>query len=494
MRFTRVTLFFIAFIITLGFYQLARHFLAEVEPQTFQATEEVMVDVANLLAELVEDDMGARNFDAADLRRTFEGAHGRVLEARIFEHMKRKVGVNVYLTDSDGIVIFDSDHGRREGEDLRSRLDVALTLAGSYGARSSRDDPSDATSSVFYVAALVGDPSEPLGVLTVYKPQADVLPLVRERRQIIYIACGLIGGGILFLIAVVFLWLFHPIGKITEYARAIERGERPAKPKIGIGREVNTLAHALDSMRDALEGRRYAERYIQTLTHEMKSPLAAIRGAAELLDEEMPVKNRKRFLENIRAEAARSERLINRLLELSAIEGRASLEEAEELDFRSIVARAVDQARAMAEVAGVSLDLQAAEQPLPLRGDAFILRAAVTNLLENAIDFSPRGGRVEIRFETGGGQLVFSIRDRGAGVPDYAREKIFERFYSLRHHSAGRKGTGLGLTLVKETAELHGGSISLEPAEGGGSLVKLSLPLTSGRFNQSLESPPWADP
>ena len=477
MRFTRVTLFFIAFIITLGFYQLALHFLSEVEPQTFQATEEVMVDTANLLAEIVEKEVRDHNFKADQLREAFAGAHGRVLEARIFEHMKRSVGIHAYLTDAKGIVIFDSDGGRREGEDLSSRLDVARTLAGMYGARSSRDHEGDNTTSVLYVGAAVGDPQKPDGVLTIYKPQADVLPLVRERRRIIYTACGLIGGGILFLIGVVFLWLFHPIGKITEYARAIERGERPPKPKIGIGREVNTLAHALDSMRDVLEGRRYAERYIQTLTHEMKSPLAAIRGAAELLDEEMPVDVRKRFLENIRAETARSERLINRLLELAAIEGRASLEKPEELDFHAIIARAIDQARPLAEVAGVMLGDTAAAAPVMLRGDAFILRAAVTNLLENAIDFSPPGSVVEIAVHATGGTVVLTIRDYGPGVPDYAREKIFERFYSLRHLSAKRKGTGLGLTLVRETAELHGGTITLEPADGGGTVAKLVLPL-----------------
>ena len=473
MRFTRVTLFFIACIITFGFYYLARHFLAEVEPQTFQATEEVMVDTANLLAEVVATD----GVKTDELRKAFEAAHGRKIEARIFEHIKRQIGIHAYLTDSKGIVIFDSDAGRREGENYATKRDVARTLAGKYGARSSRDDENDSSTSVLYVGAPVGDPAKPDGVLTVYKPQADVLPLIRERQRIIYTACGLIGGGILFLIGAVFLWLFHPIGKITEYARAIERGERPAKPKIGIGREVNTLARALDSMRDVLEGRRYAERYIQTLTHEMKSPLAAIRGAAELLDEEMPVAVRKRFIENIRAETARSERLINRLLELSAIEGRASLETADEVDFHAIVARAIDQARPLAEVAGVELDDRAESSPVLLRGDSFILRAAVTNLLENAIDFSPRGSAIEIAVEATGGSVVLSIRDHGPGVPDYAREKIFERFYSLRHLSSKRKGTGLGLTLVRETAELHGGTITLEPAAGGGTLASLSLPL-----------------
>jgi len=477
MRFTRVTLFFIAFIITLGFYQLARHFLAEVEPQTFQATEEVLVDTANLLAELVEKDVHENHFQAGELREVFAGAHRRELEARIFAHTKRRIGVQVYLTDSKGIVIFDSDHGRREGEDYLSKRDVALTLAGRYGARSSRNQETDSTTSVLYVGAPVGDPLKPDGVLTVYKAQADVLPLVRERRRIIYTACGLIGGGILFLIGAVFLWLFRPIGKITEYARAIERGERPPKPKIGIGREVNTLARALDSMRDVLEGRRYAERYIQTLTHEMKSPLAAIRGAAELLDEEMPVDVRKRFLENIRAETARSERLINRLLELAAIEGRASLEKPEELDFRTIVSRAIDQARPLAEVAGVAFDEPPASPPIQLRGDAFILRAAVTNLLENAVDFAPRGTAVEISVNSAGSEVVLTIRDHGPGIPDYAREKVFERFYSLRHHTSKRKGTGLGLTLVRETAELHGGTITLQPAEAGGTVATLTLPL-----------------
>ena len=476
MRFTRVTLFFIAFIITLGFYQLARHFLAEVEPQTFQATEEVMVDTANLLAEMVAPAMRDGQFRGEDFRAAFDGAHHRKLDARIFEHVKKNIGMNIYVTDSGGRVLFDSDGGQREGENYSAMRDVKLTLDGKYGARSTRNDKQDAGSSILYVAAPVGDPAKPIGVLTVYKAQQDVRPLITERRRIIYSACGMIGGGILFLIAAVFLWLFRPIGQITEYARAIERGERPSKPRIGIGREVNTLAHALDSMRDVLEGRSYAERYIQTLTHEMKSPLAAIRGAAELLDEEMPVETRQRFLGNIRAETARSERLINRLLELSAIESLTRLETKTEIDFSAVVTAAIDQARPLAEVGRVELEPGLPADPVIVHGDAFILRAAVTNLLENAIDFSPPETVVTISLREEDRRIELTIRDHGPGIPDFARERIFERFYSLRHHSAGRKGTGLGLTLVREAADLHGGTIALDPADGGGTVARLTLP------------------
>jgi two-component system sensor histidine kinase CreC len=227
-------------------------------------------------------------------------------------------------------------------------------------------------------------------------------------------------------------------------------------------------------MREALEGRRYAERYVQTLTHEMKSPLAAIRGAAELLGEDMPPADSHRFLENIRAESGRAERLLNRLLELSALEGRSSLGVGDAVDLVPIVTRAIDQARPPADLASVTLAPCLPNHPVMVRGDAFILRSAVTNLLENAIDFSPAGSAVDIVLQADGG---IAISDRGPGIPEYARQKIFERFYSLKHHAHGRKGTGLGLTLVKEAAELHGGTINLEARPDGGTTARLTLPL-----------------
>jgi signal transduction histidine kinase len=164
-----------------------------------------------------------------------------------------------------------------------------------------------------------------------------------------------------------------------------------------IGASGPVFARALDGMRDALEGRKYAERYIHTLTHEMKSPLAAIRGAAELLDEDMPREASRKFIGNIRAESARTERLINRLLELAAIESRASLDKTSDVNMVDIVRQAVDQVGPLADVADVKLRLDLSNPNIRVRGDAFILRAAVTNLLENAVDFSPSAQAVLAR-------------------------------------------------------------------------------------------------
>jgi len=476
MRFTRVTIFFIALILGLGFYQLARYFLAEVEPQTYLPLEEVMVDTAHVLAEIVEDDLRGKKLDSEALGNAFSDAGKRSFEAQIHNHLKTSVGLGAYLTDAEGIVIFDSE-GTRTGLDYSRFRDVYLTMRGKYGARSTRADPEDSRSSILYVSAPVGDPETPIGVLSVYKPQSDAFSIISHRRNAILWGIGLIGTGVALLITVVFLWLFRPIGNLTDYAHAIGRGERPPLPRLGVGREVNTLSTALESMREALEGRQFAERYIQTLTHEMKSPLAAIRGAAELLEEDMPEADRERFLANIRAEVDRTERSINRLMELAAVESKSRLDQTAEIDVAKVVRRAIDQAGPLADLARVTIEPALPDSSVTVHGDEFILRAAVTNLLENAIDFSPAEAAVEVTLETSDDLVHLHIDDRGPGIPEFAREKIFDRFYSLRHHTSGRKGSGLGLTLVREAAELHGGKISLEEREPQGTRATLELPL-----------------
>lgn len=479
MRLTRITLCIIALIILAGFNLLVKKQLADVEPQLFQATEESMVDSANVLAAFAEKEFTADGFDVRHFQEVMEAAGARKIDARIYSHSKVSIGLDLYVTDAVGKVLFDSGYPDRVGADYSQFRDVYLTLHGKYGARSTRLIESDETSSVLHVAAPIGDPMKPLGVLTVYKKQSDAFPIIRRRVSEIWWGTGLVGGGILFCVIVIFVWQYQPISRLTEYARDIEQGKRRPLPNLGLGKEVNTLARALESMRESLEGRRFAERYVQTLTHEMKSPLAGIRGAAELLHQDgkvMSEEDRHRFLDNISAETLRADRLLGRLLELSVMEGKTKLDATEVIDLRILVTRVIEELNAMAELAGVRLEVQESQTQMMVCGDAFMLKAALTNLLENAIDYSPAGEAVRVSLNSVGDNHCVIIEDHGEGIPEYAKDKVFDRFFSLRHLRTGRKGTGLGLTLVREAAELHLGSVALEAVDPAGTRALLSIP------------------
>lgn len=247
--------------------------------------------------------------------------------------------------------------------------------------------------------------------------------------------------------------------QLTAYAKAIERGERPDLPQI-TGSELKLMRDAYEKMIQSLEERDNVEHYVQTLTHELKSPLSAIRGAAELLREEMPDAQRNRFLNNIQVESNRLHALLDQLLLLVSLEHLSSLEECVEVDFSAIVREACESI----QLSGVGKDVQIHELISPaisVRGDSVLLRMMVSNLLQNAMDFSPVGGVIEVKLKRVSMDLEFSITDEGNGIPEYALRRLFERFYSLPRPQSGRKSSGLGLCFVREAALLHGATIEV---------------------------------
>jgi two-component system sensor histidine kinase CreC len=114
---------------------------------------------------------------------------------------------------------------------------------------------------------------------------------------------------------------------------------------------------------------------------------------------------------------------------------------------------------------------------LQVQGDRFLLHRAVANLLSNAVDFSEPGGEVTIGVVAAGAECRITVRDHGPGIPGYALERVFEKFYSLRRPDSGRKGTGLGLSFVQEIALLHRGRASLRNHPDGGAEAELAVPL-----------------
>jgi two-component system, OmpR family, sensor histidine kinase CreC len=449
----------------------------EIKPAMRSSTEETLVDTANLLAELVAKDLRAGALSQGDLPRVLEAYGKRRLDADIWGVRKESVAHRVYVTDARGIVLLDST-GRDVGRDFSQWNDVFQTLRGQYGARTTNEVQGDERTAVMYVAAAVRDADRIVGVVTVSKPTSSVQPYIeRAQRELLVLASLFVAAG-LAMGALLSWWLSNSIRRLTRYADAVTAGERPAVPTLP-GGELNQLAAALDTMRARLEGKAYVERYVQTLTHELKSPLAAIHGAAELLRQEMSPQQRERFLTNIEVETARLTSLTERLLNLAQVEQRRDLEERVQLKLREAVDELLAGLGSRLAVAGVTAN-NAVPQQMQVVGERFLLRQALSNLLDNAIEFTTSGGRIDIAarpesLPTGAPAVAISVFNEGVPVPDYALSRVTERFYSLPRPGTGRKSTGLGLNFVQEVAQLHGGIFRLTN-EPGGVRAELVLP------------------
>jgi two-component system sensor histidine kinase CreC len=158
--------------------------------------------------------------------------------------------------------------------------------------------------------------------------------------------------------------------------------------------------------------------------------------------------------------------LLERLLHLAALEKQKTLENRESVNLGEMIDRAWDHHALIAAGREVSLQRDLTDE-LVIQGDPWLIELALSNLIQNAIDFAPKGSAIIVRGYRFDSKAVIEIEDRGPGIPDYARERVFERFYSLPRPDTGKKSTGLGLCFVKEVAELHGGSVELSNLESG---------------------------
>lgn len=460
-------------IVALAALLLGRVFVQEVKPGVRQAMEDTLADTANVLAELASDDFLAGRINDGHFAQRVRALRGRDFGARIWGFPKRTASYRVYVTDARGIVVFDSSE-RDLGKDYSRWNDVYLTLRGQYGARSSRSDPNDDASTVMHVAAPIRDGNLVVGALTVAKPNQALEPFI-ARSQGVILRWGFVLMGVALLIGLLAAWwLSRQLGRLTRYANAVTAGERVALPQSA--GEFGTLGRALETMRERLEGKQYVEQYVHALTHELKSPLAAISGSAELLEAPMPEADRARFVATIRAQGERLSQMIEKLLTLAAVEHRQRIEQPEAVDVATLIDEAARHVAPKLAQAHVELLVLTESVGGTVAGDPFLLRQALVNLFENAIDFAPAGSTIDVTTQHLGHNLRVDVADRGPGVPDYAIGRVFERFYSLPRPDGGSRSSGLGLCLVAEVAELHGGIAVLSNRDDGGAVASLELP------------------
>jgi two-component system, OmpR family, sensor histidine kinase CreC len=459
-------------VVLIGFMSIAQWIRGELRDSYSQVVEEMLVDYSHLIAAYAENgNMSEQGF--ASLAQVFDRYKSHHVNAPIFNFVKSGTALDFYVTNEKGVVVFSTiEH--QVGQDFSKWNDVHRTLMGEYGARSTRTDPEDNRTSVYHVAAPITIGGKIVGVATAVKTENSILIFLDRAVSRMFlggffavIALGLLGGLIL-------LWITLPLERLREYAVEVSEGKRGTLPKSNI-KEVKQLGEAFESMRISLEGKRTIEKYTQNLTHEMKSPLTAIKGAAELCLEEMDHLQRRHFLQNIIDEAHRSHNLLEQLLKIAALESKRSLDQMTKVSVLAVLAEA--KSALMGLWKPKNLEITISGEEAWVEGDSFLLFQAMRNVLQNAIEFSENQTRIEVQVSVS--DLVrIRVLDHGVGIPDFAKDRIFEKFYSLERPLTKLKSSGLGLSFVKEVMELHQAHLSVKSpvADGRGTSVLMEFP------------------
>ena len=263
----------------------------------------------------------------------------------------------------------------------------------------------------------------------------------------------------------------RPVRRVANASRQLAAGERPEPlPETGSD-EVKALAAAFNRMAEDLDRSRDAERaFLLSVSHELKTPLSAIRGHGEaLLDGVIAPEEVGKV---VVAESQRLERLVRDLLDLARLNQRVFAVSPQEVDLSELAREAAARHEAEARRVGVSLGADV-NGPAPATADPDRVLQVLANLIENAVRSTPSGGSVSVTSAPG----VVRVADTGPGIAPDDLEHAFDRFYLHDRYAANRKvGTGLGLAIVKQLSEAMGGSVAAESEVGRGTVFTVRLP------------------
>nr|WP_256107071.1 HAMP domain-containing sensor histidine kinase [Streptomyces sp. ODS05-4] len=271
--------------------------------------------------------------------------------------------------------------------------------------------------------------------------------------------------------------VLSPLGRITRTARNVAGADLSRRIELdGPDDELKELADTFDDMLERLERAFTAQqRFVGNASHELRTPLAINRTLLEvhLSDPGAPVELQQ-LGRTLLATNERSEQLVEGLLLLARSDN--EIVERKPVDLAEVATRAVDQTRGEAEARGV--EFRGERAPAVVQGNGVLLERIALNLVQNAVRYNTDDGWVEVVTETGPGQAVLVVSNTGPVVPAYEIDNLFEPFRRLRQERTGSdKGVGLGLSIARSVARAHGGRITAVPRDGGGLVMRVTLPL-----------------
>ncbi|WP_423201995.1 two-component system sensor histidine kinase CreC [Leptospira noguchii] len=453
----------------MGYYYFVDKIEESIRPRYMEAVEESLNDTAHLLASLLERELSQTNDSLEKIsERVFSPimrtTTQKDLNSKIFEITKKKVDLQLYVTNERGIVIYDSEK-LKKGQDYSKKNDVYLTLQGKYGARSSLLFGSEKG---LFIAAPIRNSGKIIGVLTVIKPKKSLIPFIESTRKKFWNLSLYVALSIIILFISILYFLFSPIRKLSEYVSALRFQKRIPFPKISVP-EIRGLGEEMDRLFRELAGKEYVENYVQSMTHEIKSPLSSLLASSELIIENPD--RLESLISNIQLEGKRIQTILEKLLELSSLENQSQLEKTPNLNLQDIVQETV--VSSISEAVRKKIKLKELTETVYVEGNSFFLGMALRNLVQNALDFSNSDSEITVRCGKENGFPFLEVEDSGPGIPSYALERIFEKFYSLPRPDTGRKSSGLGLAFVREIAKLHDADLEVKNGTSIGVVARI---------------------
>jgi two-component system sensor histidine kinase GlrK len=284
---------------------------------------------------------------------------------------------------------------------------------------------------------------------------------------------------VVFLVIGFSILITRPIRQIDAAIRRLGGGQLRVPVAVNGPQDLEQLGVRLEWMRrELLDVEQQKNRFLRQVSHELKTPLTALREGAELLSEEAVGKltpEQREIAEILRHNSVQLQKLIEDLLSFGASQFRKVTVDLGPVDIREVIGRVAEDQRLAIRARGLTLDIAAADVMIP--ADSEKLRVVLDNLLSNAVKFSPPGGVIGLAARFDGDALELDVTDQGPGIPPEERARIFDPFYQGSQAGAGPvSGTGIGLSVVKEYVFAHGGSVEVLDSQQGAHL-RIRLPL-----------------
>ena len=453
---------------------------SSIETSYLHSTEEGMIDTAAVVSELYARLYGQFGADSekvgAELSRVYSNLNETYeIKARLFGFTRAEVDTRLLVYDPAGHVIFDTN-GLATNQDFSQSEDVRRALNGRYGSRWELDKRHQRVNIYSTLPVFVN--GKAVGAVSVSKSTNRIRNFISRALQ------GFVWPGVIALFlatAMAYLlsaYITRIIRDLASRAERVAAGEGNVRLETWTRSELGTLARAVERMREKLEGKAYVEEMATNLSHELKTPLAAIRGSAELL--EGPASDdpaaRAKFLANIQGEVGRLDRIVTEVLKLSRIEAHQPGTEARPIDAGTAANEIAETYQRRAADLGLEFHSEIAEGTLSIRVPEMQLKQLFTNLLDNAIQFTAAGRSVRFRAGRKDNVVEFEVSDEGSGIEPELLPKIFDRFFTTANPRTGNRGTGLGLAIAKSIATANGGRISVESELGRGSRFTVTFP------------------